>query len=136
MQVIDSTPHLINWVWSPSHQGIPGNEQPDRLAERGPCMHPFYLIAAPPRQWQACHRAQTRKPATCRVLLLDEEDVPYLQTPLFATPSTVTVSPDTQSHNGPRYVTDHESTPVASKPSHIVTPLPMVARKLLGLEPM
>ena len=47
LQVIDST-YLIKWAWSPSHQGILGNEQADELVEWGRCMHPFCLIASPP----------------------------------------------------------------------------------------
>ena len=48
LQTIDSISHLIKWMWSPSHQGIPSNEQADEPDERGRCMHHFYLIARSP----------------------------------------------------------------------------------------
>ena len=87
LQMIDSTLHLIRWVWSPSHQGIPSNEQADRLAERGRRMHPFFVISisSPPPvgpQFPPSLDVPRRPVASC-VLLLDEEDIVPLQALLF-----------------------------------------------------
>ena len=59
-----------------------------------------------------------------------------LQAQLSATPSTRTLSPDTESDNCSQYMTDRESTPVSTTPSHTVTPSPMAVWKLQGLGPM
>ena len=47
---IDSTRHVIRWAWSPSHQGIPGNERADALAEKGRQDHPLLIYPSPNKQ--------------------------------------------------------------------------------------
>ena len=140
LRVIDSTPHLIKWAWSPSHQGIPRNEQADRLAKKGRCMHPHYgnmstLSHPPPAAARLLQSPDVpRKPSTSHILLVDEEAVSCLQAPLFPTPSTVTLSPDTQSGTRSHCDTDQEFTPTGSLQA--ATPSPTKVWQLLGLEPM
>ena len=47
---IDMAQHLIRWAWSPSHQGIPGNERADTLAEKGRQDHPLLTYPSPDKQ--------------------------------------------------------------------------------------
>ena len=47
---IDMAQHLIRWAWSPSHQGIPGNERADTLAKKGRQDHPLLRYPSPDKQ--------------------------------------------------------------------------------------
>ena len=47
---IDMAQHIIRWAWSPSHQGIPGNERADALAEKGRQDHPLFKYPSPNKQ--------------------------------------------------------------------------------------
>ena len=137
--IIHLTPHL-KWAWSPSHHGIPGNEQADPLAEKGLCMHPHYRSMSTPSHPPpaAAGLLQSidvpRKPSTSRILLLDEEGVSCLQDPLFLTPSTVTLFFDTPSGDRSHCDTDQECTPAGFLQA--ATPSPAKVWQLLGSEPM
>ena len=47
---IDMAQHVVWWAWSPSHQGIPGNERADALAENGRQDHPLLRYPSPDKQ--------------------------------------------------------------------------------------
>ena len=47
---IDMAQHLIRWARSPSHQGMPGNERADTLAEKGRQDHPLLRYPSPDKR--------------------------------------------------------------------------------------
>ena len=132
MQVIDSTTHIIRR--GPRFLGM------SRLMNgpRGRCMHPFYLTSKTtlPPSWAASSLLSPVvpcKPATSRILLLDEEEVSCLHAPLFATPSSVTLPSDAQS-NTCSHEKDHDSTPIVPLPNRAITPSATAVYKVPGLE--
>ena len=63
---IDSAQHVIRWAWSPSHQGIPGNERADALAEQGRRAHPFLLYPSPEKANLPSERSPPAPAKHCR----------------------------------------------------------------------
>ena len=63
---IDSTRHVIRWAWSPSHQGITGNERADALAEKGRQDHPLLRYPSPNNRMYHTHPVrQPRSKGVC-----------------------------------------------------------------------
>ena len=63
---LDRTQRTIHWVKVPSHVSIEGNNEADRLAERGRHMHPRFPRVHMPRPTPAvCH---TKSPYTTQVV--------------------------------------------------------------------
>ena len=132
---IDSTRHVIRWAWFPSHQGIPGNESADALAEKGRQDHPLLTSPSPNKQ-DVSHTPSPAAPVKRRVqqpLDWDSEEEIAVAMTLFNTPSQA--SSDGQE-------TEHFLTPrsvvgsIIGTPSSLMTPSPLAVWRALGLEPM
>ena len=87
--VIDMAQHMIRWAWSPSHQGILGNERADALAEKGREDHPLPRYPSPDKQ-DISHTPSPAAPIKGRAQLLldcDSDVEATVAMTLFNTPS-------------------------------------------------
>ena len=66
-------PHLIRWSLSPSHQGIPGNERADALAQKGRQDHPLPRYPSPDKQ-EMSHTPSPAAPVKGRAQLFFDCD--------------------------------------------------------------
>ena len=99
---IDMAQHIIQWAWSPSHQGIPGNERADAVAEKGRQGHPFPLYPSPDKQ-DISHTPSPAAPIKGRAQPLFDCDSDVEATKamtLFNTPSQAS-SDDQERHDFP-----------------------------------
>ena len=128
-------PHVIRWAWSPSHQGILGTEQADRLAEQS-----RVAACTPFTSLHNCRRHK-RCPAFYSVpMCLGNRQHPvhccWMRTKLSkyrhrcSLRHPLSLSPDAQDLFG------RESASVFSTPSNLLTPTPLAIWNMLGLEPM
>ena len=132
---IDRTQHIIRWAWSPSHQGIPGNERADALAEKERQAHPLLMCPSPEKQ-DVSHTPSPAAPVKRRVqqpLDCDSEGEIALAVALFNTPSqTSSDGQETEDFLTPHSIVES----IMGAPSPLVTPSPMAVWRASGLEPM
>ena len=132
---IDNTRHVIRWAWSPSHQGAPGNERADALAEKGRQDHPLLRYPSPNKQ-DVSHTPSPAAPVKRRVqqpLDCDSEGEIAVAMTLFNTPSQA--SSDGQETED--FLTPHSVVgSIMGTPSSLMTPSPLAVWRALGLEPM
>ena len=116
---IDMAQHINRWEWSPWHQGIPGNERADALAEKGRQDHPLLRYPSPDKQ-DISHTPSPAAPIHGRAQTLLDSDSDLEATAamtLFNTPSQA--SSDDQE-------TDDFPTPHSVVGSMLGEPLPFV----------
>ena len=132
---MDRTQHIIRWAWSPSHQGIPGNERADALAEKGRQDHPLLRYPSPDKQ-DVSHTPSPAAPVKRRAQPLfdcDSEGEVAVAMTLFSTPSqTSSDGQETEDFLTPHSVVGS----IMGAPSPLVTPSPLAVWRALGLEPM
>ena len=132
---IDRTQHIIRWAWSPSHQGIPGNERADALAEKGRQDHPLLSYPSHDKQ-DVSHTPSLATPIKGRAQPLfdgDSDGEATVAMTLFNTPSR-TSSGDQETDDFP---TPHSVVgSIVGAPSPLVTLSPPAVWRALGLEQM
>ena len=132
---IDMAQYVIRWAWSPSHQGIRGNERADAPAEKGRQNHPL-LRYPPPHKQEISHTPSSAAPIKGRAQPLFDCDsdleAPVALT-LFNTPSQAT-SDDQEIDDFP--MTHSVVGSLLGAPCPFVTPPHLVVWSALGLEPM
>ena len=88
-EALDMAQDVIQWVWYPSHQGIPGNERADALAEKGRQDHPLLRYASREKQ-EISHTPSPAAPVKGRSQYLfdcDSDMETAVAMTLFNTPS-------------------------------------------------
>ena len=120
---IDRTQHIIRWAWTPLHQGIPGNERADALAEKGRQDHPLLRYRFPDKQ-DVAHTPSPASPIKWRAPPLfdyDSEGEATVAMALFNTPSqTSSYGQETDDFLTPHFVVGS----LMRAPSPLVTPPP------------
>ena len=120
---INRTQHIMRWAWSPLHQGIPGNERADVLAEKGRQDHPLLRYPSPDKQ-DVSHTPSPAAPVKRRVqppLGCDSEGEVAIAMTLFNTPSqTSSAGQETEDFLTPHSVVGS----IMGAPSPLVTPPP------------
>ena len=99
---IDMAQHTIRWAWSPLHQGIPGNERADALAEKGRQNHPLLTYPSPQKQ-DISHTPSQAAPIKGRAQRLigcDSDVEATVAMTLFKTPSQAS-SDDQETYHFP-----------------------------------
>ena len=135
LHAINMVPHVVSWTWSPSHQGIPGNERADAVAEKERQDHPLLRYPSLDKQ-EISHTPSPAAPVKERTQFLFDYDSGMETTvamTLFNTPSQAS----SDNHETDDFPTPHSAvSSLLGSPPPYATPSPLAVWRELGLEPM